>query len=66
MKVCTSAIITSCFAGMMPAKATKMKMAESSPSPTMVDRMARSEKLLPLLITFMRLITSALANEPLR
>ncbi len=43
--------------GTTPPKAKGKKTSESADSPTMVEAMARREKLRPLLHNFMRLIT---------
>ncbi len=52
--------------GNTPAKAILIKMHESALSPTKVERMARMEKPLPFVTTFIRLITKAFRNDPIK
>ena len=52
--------------GKTPANAIDIKIIESALSPATVDRIALPEKPFPLVRTFIRLITKALRNDPIK
>src|ERR1035437_5352189 len=64
IKACVRIIVSNTFDGNNPAKAIEINSVESIPSPAMVERTARNEKLLPLVSTFTLLITQAFMNDP--